>query len=349
MPGRWKSIPPSWRRDLTREIDLVEEVARIHGYDKIPEDVSVPMAPSHRTRDDRVLARIRQVLCAAGFDEAMTLSAVDEAWSEAFSPWTDAAAAAQLDARAAPGRSFAAQPRAQPARGAADERIAFQSADRAVRNRPRLPAARRPVAARRTDGRPHQRRRLPTAKGVVEGLLTALNPRAELLVRPTRQALLDEQRSAELRVRVGDGEPRPLGFLGELSAAGSKQFDLRAPSTACELNFATLVDIAELVPQYRQPPVYPAVSRDLNLVVDESVLWDEVAQTVRAAAAPHAESVEFQDVYRDAERLGPGKKSLLLSLILRSPDATLTGQQADEITSRVVAACAKQHAAKLRA
>ena len=81
-------VPPSWRRDLTREIDLVEEVARIHGYDKIPEDVSVPMATSHRTRVDRVLARVRQVLCAAGYDEAMTLSVVEEPWSDAFSPWT---------------------------------------------------------------------------------------------------------------------------------------------------------------------------------------------------------------------------------------------------------------------
>ena len=81
-------VPPSWRGDLTREIDLVEEVARIHGYDKIPEDVRVPMAPSHRTREDRVLAKVRQVLTAAGYDEALTLSAVEEAWSDAFSPWT---------------------------------------------------------------------------------------------------------------------------------------------------------------------------------------------------------------------------------------------------------------------
>ena len=87
---RVEVIPPSWRRDLTREIDLVEEVARIHGYDKIPEDVSVPMATSHRTESDRVLAKVRQVLTAAGFDEAMTLSVVEEPWSEAFSPWTDA-------------------------------------------------------------------------------------------------------------------------------------------------------------------------------------------------------------------------------------------------------------------
>ena len=63
-------IPPSWRRDLTREIDLIEEVARIHGYEQIPEDVGVPMAPSTRTREDRVLEKIRHVLTAAGFDEA---------------------------------------------------------------------------------------------------------------------------------------------------------------------------------------------------------------------------------------------------------------------------------------
>ena len=80
--------PPSWRRDLSREIDLIEEVARIHGYDKIPEDVSVPMAASSRRRDDRVVARIRSVLTAAGLDEAMTLSAVDEASARAVQAWT---------------------------------------------------------------------------------------------------------------------------------------------------------------------------------------------------------------------------------------------------------------------
>ena len=63
-------MPPSWRRDLSREIDLVEEVARIDGYEKIPEDVGVPMAPSARSREDRVLEKVRQVLTAAGVDEA---------------------------------------------------------------------------------------------------------------------------------------------------------------------------------------------------------------------------------------------------------------------------------------
>ncbi|MEX0817949.1 MAG: phenylalanine--tRNA ligase subunit beta, partial [Pirellulaceae bacterium] len=83
-------IPPSWRRDLTREIDLVEEIARIHGYDKIPEDAAVPMCPSHRSDADRVLGKVRHALTATGFDEALTASVVTESWTKAFSPWTTA-------------------------------------------------------------------------------------------------------------------------------------------------------------------------------------------------------------------------------------------------------------------
>ncbi len=74
---RVEVVPPSWRRDLTREIDLVEEVARIHGYDEIPEDVSVPMAPSHRGPIGSRAGPGAQALLAAGLDEAMTLSVVE--------------------------------------------------------------------------------------------------------------------------------------------------------------------------------------------------------------------------------------------------------------------------------
>ena len=107
---------PSWRRDLTREIDLVEEVARIHGYDAIPEDVSVPMASSHRGSSDRVMGRVREALLSAGLDEAMTISVVEPAISEAFSPWTDARAAGIIDADSPPRRSLAAESDSQLAR-----------------------------------------------------------------------------------------------------------------------------------------------------------------------------------------------------------------------------------------
>ena len=79
-------VPPPWRHDLGREIDLIEEIARIHGYDKIPEDVGVPMAPSYRQDSERVMQHIRRMMTASGFDEAMTASVVTQAWSDVTSP-----------------------------------------------------------------------------------------------------------------------------------------------------------------------------------------------------------------------------------------------------------------------
>ena len=82
-------VPPTWRKDLIREIDLVEEVGRIYGYENVPDDAAVPMAASYKTNPDRVIDKVRSVLTASGFDEAMTPSLVPEPWSVAFSPWSD--------------------------------------------------------------------------------------------------------------------------------------------------------------------------------------------------------------------------------------------------------------------
>jgi phenylalanyl-tRNA synthetase beta chain len=346
---RVEVVPPSWRRDLAREIDLVEEVARIHGYDKIPEDASVPMTASHRTRADRVLAKVRTALTAAGFDEAMTLSAVEEPWSEAFSPWTSAAAlvsstpvlrrADRLRRSLVPSLLGARQTNESLANSPIE---LFEIAHVYLPRPGELPSEELMVSL--TSGQDYL-----GVKGVIGGLLTALGHSGEPEVGPTRHTLLESSRCAELRLRAPDGQALTLGYLGEVSDAGRKQFDLRGPSTVAELKFSTLDAIANLIPRYRQPPMYPAIERDLNLVVDESVRWADLAETVRKTAAPHVEALEFRDIYRDADRLGAGKKSLLFSMILRSRDGTLTGDQADQICTRVVEAAKAAHGAQLRA
>ena len=105
------------------------------------------------------------------------------------------------------------------------------------------------------------------------------------------------------------------------------------------MKLAPLVEAANLVPRYAPLPPYPAVTRDLNLVVDESVRWADVAATVRANGGPYFEGLEYRDTYRDPQRLGAGKKSLLMTIALRSNEGTLTSQQADEIRDQIVAAC----------
>ena len=135
-----------------------------------------------------------------------------------------------------------------------------------------------------------------------------------------------------------------------MSAAGLKQFDLRGATTVAEIRVALLESAARLIPQAVDLSPYPAVTRDLNLVVDETVPWAAVERTVRdVPAGRELESIEYLDTYRDAERLGTGKKSLLFSIVLRGAEGTLTSGEADQSATRSWSPAARQeHGAKLR-
>jgi phenylalanyl-tRNA synthetase beta chain len=341
---RIEVIPPSWRRDLTREIDLIEEVARIHGYETIPEDVSVPMSPSAERKQDRVTARVRQALTALGFDEAMTLSAVEEDWSQAFSPWTDAA------------------PLVSPT-------PILRRADRLRRSLvPSLLGARRTNEAAanavielfeiakiylpKPGGLPDEELMLAltsggdffAVKGAVETILASLKVQPTLDVHDFNDKLFLPGRAVELIV----GGER-IGLLGEVSVAGRKQFELRGGTTVAELRLAPLVDLSQFVPHYREVPATPAIARDLNLELAERVRWSDVAAAVREAAGAVLEQLDFKDVYHNDELIRRGEKRLLLSVTLRDPRATLTSAHADEVRDRIVAACGAQFGARLQA
>ena len=341
--------PPSWRRDLEREIDLIEEVARIHGYDKIPEDVGVPMARSARTDEDRVLAKVRQVLTACGFDEALTISVVDDGLSTSFSPWTDAAPLALqmpiLERADKLRRSLVPSLlKARRENEAAGNRTIelFETAKVYLPRAGELPQEELMLALTSSGSRPSAFYHL---KGVLEGILAALKPDARFEVRDAKHDLLAAGRACELLL---NGEV--AGVLGEVSAAGLKKLDLREPAIVAELKLTPLTKAAVLVPQYVPTPAYPAMERDINLVVDEQVRWSDLAATVRGCGDGLVESFDLKgEPYRDEKRLGPGKKSLLVTLQLRSPQRTLTNVEADDLRTRVVEACAKSHGATLRA
>lgn len=334
--------PPSWRRDLTREIDLVEEVARIHGYDQIPEDAQVPMVASFRAESDRVLTRVRKTLTSAGFDEALTISMVTPELSDLFTPWTDAPAIV------------------------ADTPI-LETADRLRRSLiPTLLAARRfnetqqnPAAELfetaaiylpRTGELPNEQWTVGMVssgdfwdlKGVVESLGRELFAEMNLVAEPIALPLLDLNRSC--RIMVDD---QPLAYLGELSPKGYQATGLRARTAVAEINLSLLAKFARRTPQLKPLSSFPFVSRDLNLVVDETVDWRSLATTLRHAAGTLLESLDYKETYRDPAKDGAGKKRLLVSVILRSSERTLTNEEADRVRQEIVAAAAKAHGAKL--
>ena len=336
-------VPPSWRRDLSREIDLIEEVARIHGYDQIPEDVSVPMAASTRRHEDRVIDKVRRVLTAGGFDEAMTLSEVDESLAATVRVWTEAEPLRSLMPilRGADRLRISLVPSLLEARrtneSLANAEIELFETAKIYLAGDDLPQEWPMLAV--TSGRGYRE-----VKGVIESIVAALNPQLQLEVAEAKIDLLDP--AASCRLLLGG---RMLGYVGLLGAEGLKRFDLRGATAVAEIRLDPLFEAAELVPRYVPLPLYPAVTRDLNLVVDEPVLWAQVASTVRNHGGGDLESLDYRDTYRDPERLGPGKKSLLLSISLRSKEGTLTSQQADEVRDRIVAACQREHGAQLRA
>jgi phenylalanyl-tRNA synthetase beta chain len=335
-------VPPTWRRDLTREIDLVEEVARVHGYDRIPEDVGVPMAPSHRSDSDRVLAKVRHVLTAAGFDEAMTVSVVPQSLSEVFSPWTSAAPlrAHTPMLKGADHLRRSLIPSLLEARRI-NESLAnpvvelFETAWVYLPQAGQLPAEQWTLGIASGGGYYH-------LKGVAEALAAALNPALRLEVADTHQPLLDPAKSCQLQIAG-----RVVGYLGEISAEGLRQAGLRNAAAVAELNLDALARLAQLIPQHVEQSPYPAIDRDLNLVVAEGVRWNVLAETVRQAVGDTLEMLRYQETYRDSKRDGAGKKRLLFSITLRSSQRTLTNEEADQIRQAVVAACQRQHAAVL--
>jgi len=336
-------VPPSWRRDLTREIDLVEEVVRIYGYDKIPEDVGVPMVASTRRHEDRVMAAIRHVLAACGFNDAMTLSMVDESTVKKFSPWTDAEPLRSLTPtlRGSDRLRLSLIPSLLTARRT-NETLANTSIELFEIAKVYLPRDKQLPDEQYMLGLTSGRDFL-AVKGIIETLVSTLNRSLDIESTHCDLEIFDPKASCQLRL---DGQL--LGFVGQLSPDSLKSFELRNATTVAEMKFSLLFQSADLIPQHVPQPPYPAMARDLNLVVDKSILWADVSSTVCSNCEQYFESLEYLDTYCDDKRLGPNKKSLLMSLVLRSHDGTMTNQDADRVRDRIVAACAAKHRAELR-
>jgi phenylalanyl-tRNA synthetase beta chain len=339
-----KVVPPSWRADLTREIDLIEEVGRIHGYDHIPEDAGVKMVASTRSREDRVLDQVRDAMTALGFDEAMTISTVEREWVDAFRPWSSAA---PLET------STPVLRRANCLRQSLlPSLLASRRTNETLFNSTIELFEIASVYLPQNAGLPDQRRMLGITsgggflelKGVLETLIAAVAPGAELAATPYDSPFFVAGQGAELQL----GGKR-FGYLGVASQKAREQFELRGETAVAEIDLGVLIEAAVLVRRAGELSPYPPMSRDLNIVVEEKTVWADVERIVRAGCGELLERLSFQEEYRSAEKLGPGKKSLLFSIQLRSATGTLTNEEADQVRDQVVADLGREVGGQLRA
>jgi phenylalanyl-tRNA synthetase beta chain len=183
-----------------------------------------------------------------------------------------------------------------------------------------------------------------SVRGTLEAVFAALRIGARIeFVATDRYADLDADAGAEILL-----DEEPIGMIGRLTPAAAAAFDLDDPPIVAEVMYGRLTEAADLQPVFRPLPQFPAIARDLALVVDEAVTWALIQEAIITAKVPEIESIEPLSVYR-GKQIPAGKKSVALRLVLRSKDGTLKNEQADEMQAQVLAALKSAVGAALRA
>jgi phenylalanyl-tRNA synthetase beta chain len=341
---------PGYRVDIEREVDLIEEIARIRGYDRIGS--SVPSAgqaggvpPEYAFR-----MRVREALVRAGLREVSLLSFASEA-DLALTEDTDAVPVTNplqadegfLRTRLTPGLLHAAA--RNRARGVDTVAIfevgtVFRMGD-PVQERPKVAF----VLSGRAAGswsEPERTFDVLDAKGIVEALMRELAV-ADWSLSDGLGSLFHPARSAFI---VVNGER--AGVIGEIHPARSRVLELDGRVAVVELEVTALMQASSPTFVFADVPRFPPVRRDLAFIVGEATPAGEVAERLREAAGELLGEAVLFDVFRGGS-LPSGTKSLAFAVDFRAADRTLEGEEAEAAVAAIVAALAKDFGAELRA
>lgn len=343
---RIEVVAPSWRPDLTREVDLIEEVARLAGYDQIPSTFPPMSAPAARKPALEALAeKTRAILTGLGLFETINyVFTPTEAekmlgWKDPQPPVLLLNPLAEDQAALRPSllwgllKTLALNLR----HGAEGVRI-FEWGNVFRSQGPNLQPAEEAHLAAVMAGQ-----REPTAwcssrskvdfydlKGVLEGLLIGLGisgARFEACPRPEYQPGASAQVSVEGQV---------LGYLGRLSEAALASFDLKEPAFAFEISAATLLDLAgRPSPEFQLPPRFPAIIRDLAIVVPADLEAAQLLAFAGEVADPLIAGVSLFDLYQGSP-LPPDQKSFGLRIRYQSSERTLTEAEVAPLHNRLI-------------
>jgi len=385
-PGTLAVTPPSWRPDLAIREDLIEEIARLVGYETIPS--ILPTAPGGRglTRAQRARRSAHRALAEAGLVEVSSYPFVGEGIFDALryesgDPRRSAVRLLNPLADDEPLlRSSLLQtllPVARRNLGRGEESVAiFQVATTSLA-RAEAAVAPVPAPAQRPgeaeleailDALPLQTRALAAVVGGASGPASwqgetapwgwadafdlarraAAAVGAELEVRQTEHAPFHPGRAGELRVLAADGESTVIGHAGELHPAVVKEFDLPARTSALELDLEALIAAAPAVVVAEPVSTYPVAKEDFAFVVDQDVPASAVEAAIVVGMGDLAERVHLFDVYT-GEQIGEGRKSLAFAVRLRSVEGTLTAEQIGQARTRCIAAVESAVGGVLRA
>ncbi len=328
---------PSFRGDLEREADLVEEVGRIYGYDRLvskaPRD---PLRIGHKDAAERGKDRMREILVGLGMDEALTDGFDKKAWREALGMTGDdlvsvrnpmAATQAAMRGSLLPGLLGVVETNLH--RGV-DGGMVFEvgrvfSASHGERD------ALGGVLYGRTGMALAGKEKVSLAlgRGIVDRLFDALHLDGISVEADPDRPYLHPGRSARF---IRDG--KPLGILGELHPGLLDRFAVPTAVLLFEFDLAALLDEFEAPIRYQPLPLLPAAKRDLSMLTPACLAEAQVRAAL--AAEPEVESILLYDVYT-GEQVDMGQRSLTYEISLRAKDRTLTDAEIAQIVERIAA------------
>ncbi len=357
---RLTAVVPTWRRDVTADVDVIEEFARVYGLDRIP--APAPAARVVLSADDREARAdsfVRQLCAALGLQEVMNYSLTSDRLLDQFGlddpalrirlPNPISAEQAVLRTDLIPqlvetlGRNRARQVehaavvefgrvfRRGPEGGSIEiERLAIGLMGSAGRG---------PLSVRPT---PKPLESFLWVKGIVERLCEALRtpvPEFQPVVVPA----FEPGESVQVVL-----EGQPIGRAGVVRKVIASEWRIYDPVAVAELDIEPFLRHWGRVPTPVPPPVFPCAVRDLAFVVDRRIRNEQILAAIRQVAPPFLESVTLFDVY-EGPGIPEGRKSMAYSLTYRSPERTITDEEVQRAQERIAAHVAAELGATLRA
>jgi phenylalanyl-tRNA synthetase beta chain len=347
--GEWQVTPPSWRFDIRIEEDLIEEVARLYGFDNIPGRDAIgalAMAPWTETyiRNERAA----DLLVDRGYHEAITYAFTDAAWQGILFPTEGALAltnpiSAELGVmRLSLWPGLLQSVRDNQRRQRNRVRL-FEVGRRFAADGTETEAIAGVVAGPVVDEQWDQKVAkvdFYDVKADVETLLALTGARAEFRFSAEPHPALHPGQSA----RIWRGE-RPIGWVGAVHPQHLPRLDLTYPAFVFEIE--TAAGLAARVPEFQEISKYPAIRRDIAVIVDEGIEAQALETIVREAAGQLLKHLTVLSVYR-GQQFEKGKKSIALGLQLQDTSRTLTDHDADALVAQVVGQLARRAGATIR-
>ena len=342
---------PSFRNDLTCMNDIAEEIIRIYGYNDIKSSkIKAENTAGGRTPKQQFKADLSDALCGMGLDEIQTFSFISPKYYDKIRLPEDESVRRSIVISNPLGEDTSimrvtALPSMMEAL-ALNNNMGNENVYLYEMGNIYIPAA-------EEDDLPCESNVLTlgmygdvdfyTMKGVIEGSLALGRINGVTYEAVTDNATFHPGRCA--RLVAADGEM--LGIFGQLHPLTAQNYGFTAPVYAAELDFDAIFEHIDGVIEYKPLPKFPASTRDFSFVCDEELEVGKLSALIAHAGGKLVENVELFDIYRGAQ-LGEGKKSVSFRVTLRASDRTLTVEEADKVSSKILSSLEHQLGLTLR-